>query len=596
MVIIIGLVTLLCWILIGCRLKRYVTGVYIGLIWMFLPLNFFDIIVNDSIESQICMAAVPMLMYLCFEYINTKTKVLPVLIFGSMLILRQIDAYSAAVVSICIVLILFLWKSVNRDKHGVVAPGIALLLPDAVTIYQSAVNEEFYYKNFVASDNSVFFSVKDVLNPVYNFKNAQLIYYFGIAIILLAIFGVICSHRKTNIIFLCGIVLFLFVVKPLSVWFVKQSGYRSDRLYVLLILAYTCIFMAFIMWDTLKVKLQIAVCILLCIDMVPAIYIAYQKKDSAVIVSDDSVSDSILHEAQRLTKHKMIVAGKTDGSKIADDAAEAMDLGEYLYVFDRCLASEYDTVVIQKSKMRNKDSDMQTVKKAAKKENYKFVASNEKYVLFNQEECKEKAFEVKSVYKAIGIGDNVHQLAMIYPQIYEGTENNIEKYSVSELSKYDMVYLSGFTYDDKDAAEKIVRDTAKKGTKIVINADHMPYDKITRNMVFLGVSCNSISFENGYPNLIIDNKEVVTELFDSNYQDWQGVYINGLKKVKGYFTEDGKNIAFLGSLDDNINFVGIELISHYAMTYDDTLKKCIDSMLGLKQEDAPLHEIVIKNK
>ena len=55
MVIIIGLVALLCWILIGCRLKRYVTGVYIGLIWMFLPFNFSDIIVNDSIESQICM-------------------------------------------------------------------------------------------------------------------------------------------------------------------------------------------------------------------------------------------------------------------------------------------------------------------------------------------------------------------------------------------------------------------------------------------------------------------------------------------------------------------------------------------------------------
>lgn len=104
--------------------------------------------------------------------------------------------------------------------------------------------------------------------------------------------------------------------------------------------------------------------------------------------------------------------------------------------------------------MRNKDSDMQMVKKAAKKENYKFVASNEKYALFNQEECEEKSFEVKSAYRAIGIGDNVHQLAMIYPQIYEGTENNIEKYSVSELSKYDTVYLSGFTYDDKDAAEK----------------------------------------------------------------------------------------------------------------------------------------------
>lgn len=40
------------------------------------------------------------------------------------------------------------------------------------------------------------------------------------------------------------------------------------------------------------------------------------EKDSAVIVSDDSVSDSILQEAQRLTKHKMIVAGKQTEAKL----------------------------------------------------------------------------------------------------------------------------------------------------------------------------------------------------------------------------------------------------------------------------------------
>ena len=61
---------------------------------------------------------------------------------------------------------------------------------------------------------------------------------------------------------------------------------------------------------------------------------------------------------------------------------------------------------------------------------------------------------------------------------------------------------------------------------------------------FLEFQCNSISFENGYPNLIIDNKDVVTELFDSNYQDWQGVYMNGLKKVNGYFTEGWQKYCF----------------------------------------------------
>ena len=53
----------------------------------------------------------------------------------------------------------------------------------------------------------------------------------------------------------------------------------------------------------------------------------------------------------------------------------------------------------------------------------------------------------------------------------------------------------------------------------------------------------------------------------------------------------------MGSIKDkNINFVGINLISHYAITYDDTLKKYIDNLVGFKQEDAPQHEIVIKNK
>lgn len=32
------------------------------------------------------------------------------------------------------------------------------------------------------------------------------------------------------------------------------------------------------------------------------------------------------------------------------------------------------------------------------------------------------------------------------------------------------------------------------------------------------------------------------------------------------------------------------------ITYDDTLKKYIDNLVGFKQEDAPQHEIVIKNK
>ena len=70
-----------------------------------------------------------------------------------------------------------------------------------------------------------------------------------------------------------------------------------------------------------------------------------------------------------------------------------------------------------------------------------------------------------------------------------------------------------------------------------------------------------------------------------------------LKMLMDILKKNGQNIDFMGSIKDkNINFVGINLISHYAITYDDTLKKYIDNLVGFKQEDAPQHEIVIKKQ
>ena len=99
-------------------------------------------------------------------------------------------------------------------------------------------------------------------------------------------------------------------------------------------MSYTSIFVAFVMWETLKLKIHIALCILLCMDMIPSAYLTYQKRDNFVTFSEENdVSDSILKEAQRVTKNKMIIAGKLNEDKITDKIAEAMDLGEYLYVF-----------------------------------------------------------------------------------------------------------------------------------------------------------------------------------------------------------------------------------------------------------------------
>ena len=96
MVLIIGLAALLCWVLIGCRTKRYFAGIFTGLIWMFIPYNFYNVVVTENISALLSTVIVPVAVYTSFDYIKTKQKIMPVITALALLILRQLDAYTAA--------------------------------------------------------------------------------------------------------------------------------------------------------------------------------------------------------------------------------------------------------------------------------------------------------------------------------------------------------------------------------------------------------------------------------------------------------------------------------------------------------------------
>ena len=110
MVLIIGLAALLCWVLIGCRTKRYFAGIFTGLIWMFIPYNFYNVVVTENISALLSTVIVPVAVYTSFDYIKTKQKIMPIITALALLILRQLDAYTAAVISGCMVILLLLWK------------------------------------------------------------------------------------------------------------------------------------------------------------------------------------------------------------------------------------------------------------------------------------------------------------------------------------------------------------------------------------------------------------------------------------------------------------------------------------------------------
>ena len=55
----------------------------------------------------------------------------------------------------------------------------------------------------------------------------------------------------------------------------------------------------------------------------------------------------------------------------------------------------------------------------------------------------------------------------------------------------------------------------------------------------MGVECQDIYFQNGYPVLYTKEGELDTSLFDVDKRNWKTVYLNGLDNTMGYLYDTG---------------------------------------------------------
>ncbi|MCR5402943.1 MAG: hypothetical protein K6E91_03880, partial [Butyrivibrio sp.] len=201
----------------------------------------------------------------------------------------------------------------------------------------------------------------------------------------------------------------------------------------------------------------------------------------------------------------------------------------------------------------------------------------------------DSTFGTFTVYDAIAIGESAYTLAFAFPNIQETTDPYIDHYKFDELKKYNTVYLSGFYYDDKEKAEKLVTDLSENGVRIVILADGMPEDRSTRTRNFLGVTCNIIQFENGYPILYTeDYGEMDCDLFPSGYSKWITCYLNGLKDAKGTIFDNDVELAFYGTgINENVCFLSLNLPFYYYLTQDMNAEKIIQWIMGMDPGQLP---------
>ena len=120
----------------------------------------------------------------------------------------------------------------------------------------------------------------------------------------------------------------------------------------------------------------------------------------------------------------------------------------------------------------------------------------------------------------------------------------------------------------------------------------MPQDKTNHSQSFLGVTCNAVTFKNGYPEMNTRIGKVYADMFPQGHTTWDTVYLEGLDNTWGTVSDNGFDLAFYGTVkNDNIIMCGLNLTYFYSLTNDKTIEKLLENMTSLTSDMLPDRKI-----
>lgn len=614
----------LVWLCLGIHNNRPVLGAFMGALWFFLPNNLFALFVEGNLPRSLSMVLLPVFMYLVYETMKDKDfrRLKWIILVFTGIALCHVGY--AGMIFLAVLLFMLVYRLVTHEK-GMYLPVLLSMLASflimGVWLFaslkggitstdSSQVMKGFFQDAFIS------------LNPLRRLTRGNVEFYFGLAAFLLAVFGFIGSKRKSMAGFGAGVCIFLCTTTSAYGVLCKLPGSQYLWMLRFISIALCLILYSFLMWKELRRWIVILCCVLLTLDCIPSLSLVYQgtEGDDANKRMEQTMEGTLIKRAKSITKQRMALL---DGSSLGamahyliGDAGEektqetfgagwqsaataenivslneAVERGFYPYVFDRALEMGNDTVLIQIQELKNKEKDIESVTKAAEELSYELDSQNDSYLLYHREVSGN--FGTVTKYDGIAIGSSAALITYEYPDMEIGDSKYIDEYSYGDLSSYQIVYLAGFSYHSKSQAEALVRQLASAGIRVIINGDGVPVNEQTQIQEFLGVTCHSIFFENGYPVLYTEGGEVDTELFDRENTDWKTVYFNGLDQSYGYLYDAGMKVDFAGMAgDENIVFVGLNLTNHYFLTGDVSVGEYLQKLMAEKVKSLPDRQIV----
>lgn len=614
----------LVWLFVGFRLKRPFLGAFLGILWFFMPNNLIALFYEGNLPRSICIVILPLLMYWIYDYLRQpRWQTLPKLSFCFALTALCHSGYAGMILIAFLVyftvdiVIYRMWRRCGEALLALVLGYMligAWLVPSLIGGITSTDSSEIMAGFF----QSLLLSV----NPAARFTRGCVDFYFGLAALLLALFGIFMSRKKSMPGFWTGVIILICTSNTLYLVLAKLPGGQFLWMLRFISIALCMILFSFLIWDSLKKGWIVLFSVLLVLDALPSLplIVGSQSGETPDEIMASYSDWTLIGEAKEMTQQRIALIDESAmdamsaylltgyGKPVATTYGAAwqscttatnfkqidrsLEDGSYLYMFDRCLEMGNDTVVVRLAVVKDLvNHPVEQMDEAAKRVGYRLVDYNDGYRFYKLD--VDGCWGTVTKYRAVGIGTAAPGIARAFPVVEEVDSTNLNDFTFEELCGYDLIYLAGFTYDDKTAAEELITRLSESGVHIVIAADGIPEDRGSQSQSFLGVVCSQISFSQGYPDLATEEGVLETDLFPDGYREWNTVYVNGLDEVWGTVDDLEWNLPFYGTVkNDHIVVIGLNLTYYYGLTEDEGVGRLLAKAMDMSPQELPERQIV----
>lgn len=610
------------WLLWGIKSKRIFIALIIGIVWFFLPENLRILFFEGNLPRVVIGSLIPYLFFFLWEFVyhEKKSSIIPMTVVMIFIIMSHLMV--GAMLGITTFVFLFIYSCIFKKFLKSSQVIIAMLLSFAICgiwLYPALKGGLVSMDSGATSDvmRALSTPFTTSLNPFIRLTNAGRsgFFYYGLSILVVSILGIVLSNKKSLPGFITVIIVFLGTTTAFIPVLIKLPLNQLLWMMRFTPIAYGIFMLSLLNWTECKKYFMAVLLIIIIADS------ALSFRFTLFPSQKNSDVENLINSAKNVTRQRIALLDSSafgsypsfymtsNGKKVAysygwawQGASTAQNIvllntalenGYYNYMFDRSIELGCDTVIVRKDSLKKGEDGFNKINSAAKLSQFKLY--KETFVGYVFHRATPQNFGVITSYSGLCIGRSAEQIPLEYPEFEMGKSRNIQDYKISELSKYKTIYLSDFTYNNRQEAEEMLSKLSSMGVKIVVDMNKIPADPVTKRMTFMGVTAQPISFYTKMPDLFFNDQKYTPSNFDKDYKNWNTVYLQNTANSKGIAWVKDEKLTFISTgkgENKNITYVGFNLMFHAMQDNDAQAIKIMNSVLQSKTSMLPKRNVV----